>query len=336
MKLQEIIYEKDCYVYSTSYRFCISAFAFAPSTTVGPMDGDISKAINITWHRRVRNMLPSLHSEVCEAARKWGLDRLHRLAVLTFAYPKGRPRDGLECLADGARLARDDFPFLTTTIVFMRSFVPTKWPTANQLQEARTVWVKGIEHATSVDRKTNKTGEASGKEVLTSEVPQEELDREVGIKPEEFLGLFQISSHIHKGINDWLNPPSGVTPKSGIDLRDNLIAQLPKLLSELTALRDRIQEIWDRSGFDYKIIDPKIPRDQIRVKCGELLSLAQMRAQISNELNQWMHPERIVPKEGQDKLGHLINRTDIITQALTSIRATLDEIKERNLGETAE
>ena len=121
MKLTDIIYEKDCYVYSTSYRFCISPFAFAPSTTVGPMNGDVSRAVNIIWDRRVRNLLPSLHDEVCEAPRKWGLDRLHRLAVLTFAYPKGRPRDGMADLAEGTRQARDDFPFLTTTILFMRS-----------------------------------------------------------------------------------------------------------------------------------------------------------------------------------------------------------------------
>jgi hypothetical protein len=47
---------------------------------------------------------------------------------------KGRPRDGLAYLAEGARQARNDFPFLTTTILFMRLFVPTKWPSANQLQ----------------------------------------------------------------------------------------------------------------------------------------------------------------------------------------------------------
>jgi hypothetical protein len=48
MKLHDIIYDKDCYVYSTSYRFCISPFAFAPSTTIGPTDGDFNRAINIT------------------------------------------------------------------------------------------------------------------------------------------------------------------------------------------------------------------------------------------------------------------------------------------------
>jgi|SRR5439155_7570742 len=145
MKLHDIIHNKDCYVYSTSYRFCISPFAFAPSTTVGPMNGDFSRAVNITWNRKDRNLLPLLHQEVCEAARKWSLDRLHQLAVLAFTYPKGRPRDGLEILADG-----DDFPFLMTTLIFMRSFVPTKWPSANQLQEARAVWSGGMAKARKI------------------------------------------------------------------------------------------------------------------------------------------------------------------------------------------
>ena len=79
----------------------------------------------------------------------------------------------------------------------------------------------------------------------------------------------------------------------------------------------------------------KIHGDQIRVKCGEVLSLAQMRALISTELNQWVHPESVVPKEGTDTLGHLIGRMDIFTQALKSIRATLDEIKERNFRHTS-
>jgi hypothetical protein len=146
MKLRDIIYEKDCYVYSTSYRFCISHLAFAPSTTVAPMNLDFSRAVNITWNRRVRKLLPSLHNEVCEAVRKWGLDRLHRLAVLTFAYPKGRPHDGLELLAESALQARDEFPFLTTTMLFMRSFVPTKWPRPDQLQKARADWARAITH----------------------------------------------------------------------------------------------------------------------------------------------------------------------------------------------
>src|SRR5947207_13948705 len=127
MKLQDIIYEKDCYVYSTSYRFCISPFAFAPSTTIGPMAGDFDRALNITWDRRVRNLLPSLHGEVCEAARNWGLDRLHRFGRLSFAYPKGRPRAGLAYRPEGAGQARAALPFLPTTLRFFKSSGPPNW-----------------------------------------------------------------------------------------------------------------------------------------------------------------------------------------------------------------
>ena len=166
----------------------------------------------------------------------------------------------------------------------------------------------------------------------TSDVPQEELDREVGIKQDELLGLFEISSQIHDGINQWLNPRSGVIPKSGIEIVDNLIAQLPKLSSAFTALHNRIQEIWDIAGFDYEITSRAgaIPDDEIRVKCGDLLSLAKARYQISNELHQWVHPESLVLKEGEDTLGHLIDRLDAFEPALRSMTATLDGIRERN------
>jgi hypothetical protein len=159
MKLQEIIYEKDCFVYSTSYRFCISPFAFAPSTTIGPTDGDSSRAVNITWDRRVRNLLPSLHGEVCEAARKWGLDRLHRLAVLAFAWTGGRPREALEIVADGAKQAGDPFPFSANTLASIRSFVPTKWPSRNQLEEARSKWSRGIVYGRGRKTKTSEEKE---------------------------------------------------------------------------------------------------------------------------------------------------------------------------------
>src|SRR5262249_7096248 len=153
------------------------------------------------------------------------------------------------------------------------------------------------------DKSTGSESVQRGSDKIT-EIPQEELDREVGITPDELLKFYKISRDIHAGVNSWLNPPSGVMAKSGKEIFDNLVAQLPKLSSGLTALHDKIQEIWDRAGFDYKIIDPKIPSDQIRVKCGELLTLADVRAQISRGLNEWVHPEKIVPKEGKDTLGH--------------------------------
>ncbi|SRR6266540_2011730 len=160
MKLKNIIYEKDCFVYSTSYRFCISQFAFAPSTTIGPLDGDFSRAVNITWNRKNRHMLLLLlHPQACEAARTWGLDRLHRLAVLTFAWTGGRPREALEIVADGAKQAGDPFPFSANTLASIRSFVPTKWPSRNQLEEARSEWSRGIVYGRGRKAKTSEEKE---------------------------------------------------------------------------------------------------------------------------------------------------------------------------------
>jgi hypothetical protein len=163
-----------------------------------------------------------------------------------------------------------------------------------------------------------------------SDVPQEERDREVAITPDELRNLHEISRDIHAGINGWFNPPSGVIAKSGIEMFDNLVAQMPKLSHGLNALRDKIQEIWDRAGFDYKIADPKIPSDQIGVTCAELLTLAQVRAQISGGINEWLHPEKIVPESGTDHLAYLMKRLDIISDALTSITPTLDGIWDRH------
>jgi len=171
--------------------------------------------------------------------------------------------------------------------------------------------------------------------VQIKKVPQDELDREVGIKPDELLGLSQICLQISSGINLWLNPPSGVSPTTRQDVYENLRPQLPKVLSGLKALHEKIQEIWDRAGFDYKITDPKIPDGEVRVKCSDLLSLANARAQISNELNQWLHPEEVVPKEGTDTFGHLLDRLDVFTPAISSMTATINGITERNFGKTS-
>ncbi|HEU0049776.1 MAG TPA: hypothetical protein VFQ43_19470 [Nitrososphaera sp.] len=72
--------------------------------------------------------------------------------VLCFAYPLGRPRDGLAYMARGTVQMRDDFPFLMTTIVIMRSFVPTKWPTPDELQEMREAWSRGLAHVTGAHK----------------------------------------------------------------------------------------------------------------------------------------------------------------------------------------
>jgi TonB family protein len=113
------------------------------------MNLDFSRAVNITWNRKDRNRLPLLHHEICEAARIWGLDQLYRLAVLAFAGTGGRPRDRLEILAQGARQAGDYFPFSAGVMASMRSFVPTKLPSSNQLQDARAAWSGGVANARS-------------------------------------------------------------------------------------------------------------------------------------------------------------------------------------------
>ena len=112
------------------------------------MNLDFSKAVNILWNRKDRNLLPLLlHHKLCEAARNYGLDRLYRLAVLAFAYPGGRAQEGLQIMAEGARQAGDYFPFSPDTMSYMRSFVPSKWPNRNQLEEARAVWSRGVAKA---------------------------------------------------------------------------------------------------------------------------------------------------------------------------------------------
>src|SRR2546430_4533678 len=176
-----------------------------------------------------------------------------------------------------------------------------------------------------------------------TEIPQEELDYEVPITRDEPKRLNKISGQLYAGIDDWLNPPSGIAPKTIPEICANLIAQVPKLVSQLKILSDQIQVVADRASFDNEPIrltggtaDRKIYDEGIRVKYGELLSLAQMRAQIAAGLNEWGNIDKVVPEPGKDVLGHLIDRLDIMFQALKSISATVDEIVERNFGETSE
>jgi hypothetical protein len=66
--------------------------------------------------------------------------------VLAFAWT-GRPSEALEILAEGARQTGDDFPFSADMMASMRLFVPTKWPSRNQLEEARAVWSRRLANA---------------------------------------------------------------------------------------------------------------------------------------------------------------------------------------------
>lgn len=145
MRLQDISYTQGCYVYSTSYRFCFSHLAFAPSTTIGPLDGDMSKAINITWHRKHRRLLPELHEQILESAETYGLQEFEIFAKLAFTHPGG-PRKGLETIAAMPKGMGDNhFPLPPSVIPAIRLFVPTKWLTPKEMTVGRNIWSKRAE-----------------------------------------------------------------------------------------------------------------------------------------------------------------------------------------------
>jgi hypothetical protein len=145
MKLLDISYAQECYVYSTSYRFCFSHLAFAPSTTIGPLDGDMSKAVNITWHRKDRRLLPELHKQILESAETYGLKEFEVCAKLAFTHPEG-PRKGLETIAATPKgMGDNDFPLPPSVIPAIRLFVPTKWPSPKEMTVGRNIWSKRAE-----------------------------------------------------------------------------------------------------------------------------------------------------------------------------------------------
>jgi hypothetical protein len=110
------------------------------------MDRDFSKAVSFMWNRKDRHLLRELHNDVYAAVQKSGLERLYRLSTLAFAWP-GQPREGLQILADGAKHAGDEFPLRELTLQCLRSFAPVKWPSREQLQEARRIWSGGLAKA---------------------------------------------------------------------------------------------------------------------------------------------------------------------------------------------
>src|SRR5438034_1241936 len=86
MKLTDINYAGESYVYSTSFRFCFP-FTFAPFTTVGSLDRDTRKAISFMWRGEHRNHLRELHAELYDVLLERGLQQLRNLAVLVYACP---------------------------------------------------------------------------------------------------------------------------------------------------------------------------------------------------------------------------------------------------------
>lgn len=133
----------DCYVYSTSYRFCFP-YTFSPATTVGPTDRDSRQPISFLWNRRDRHLLGFLHTSLCKAVEEWSLFRLHRLSVLAWAFGGGGSNSlaALRILAVGAKEAGDTFPFDDGILFATRSFAPTLRPDRYLLQKATDAWFK--------------------------------------------------------------------------------------------------------------------------------------------------------------------------------------------------
>ena len=89
-----------------------------------------------------------LHGELYDAVQKSGLERLYQLSVLAFAW-SGQSLEALEILAGGAREAGDEFPLPAFTLRHIRSFAPAKWPSGDQLQEARAIWSRAAAERSS-------------------------------------------------------------------------------------------------------------------------------------------------------------------------------------------
>jgi len=147
MKLHEIHPFNKLYVYSTSYRFCFP-FTFAPFTTVGPLDGDFNKAISIMWNRKDRWQLRTLHDDLMTSLTGHRLQRLHEMSEIVFAF-KGTYKGQRGSMAAVRWLADDGFvaggdhpPFSQLAISCMRSFAPTRMPSAEQMAKARQFWMR--------------------------------------------------------------------------------------------------------------------------------------------------------------------------------------------------
>ena len=146
MKLHDLNAFAGCYIYSTSRRICFP-FTFAPFTTVGPLDSDFSKAISIMWNRKDRRQLRALHDDLMKSLIGHRLQCLHDMSVMAFAF-KGTYKGERGTIAaikwltdDGFVAGSDHPPFSQFAISCMRSFAPTRWPSAEQLAKAQRFWI---------------------------------------------------------------------------------------------------------------------------------------------------------------------------------------------------
>ena len=147
MRLRDIHPFTDSYIYSTSHRFCFP-FTFAPFTTVGSLDGDFSKAVSIMWNRKDRGQLRTLHNDLMVSLTGHRLRRLHEMSVIVFAF-KGTYKGERGAMAavrwladDGFVAGGDHFPFSSLTLLCMRSFAPTRLPSAEQMAKAQGFWAR--------------------------------------------------------------------------------------------------------------------------------------------------------------------------------------------------
>ena len=146
MKLHDLNAFAGCYIYSTSRRICFP-FTFAPFTTVRPLDSDFSKAISIMWNRKDRRQLRALHDDLMKSLIGHRLQCLHDMSVMAFAF-KGTYKGERGTIAaikwltdDGFVAGSDHPPFSQFAISCMRSFAPTRWPSAEQLAKAQRFWI---------------------------------------------------------------------------------------------------------------------------------------------------------------------------------------------------
>ncbi len=129
-------------------------FTFAPFTTVGPLDGDMRKAVSFMWRRKHRARLQDLHHEVWEVLFIHSLDRLRLLAVMAYACPyptpylwlhgghhKFRSRAALEIMERQA-VEKGADPFFSPQLMeSLMSFAPTLQPSPDELQQAKSEWL---------------------------------------------------------------------------------------------------------------------------------------------------------------------------------------------------
>jgi hypothetical protein len=159
MKLRETNPFNSTYIYSTSYRFCFP-FTFAPFTTVGPLDGDYTKAVSIMWNRKDRRQLRTLHEGLMVSLIGHRLERLHEMSVIAFAF-KGTYKGERGSMAavrwladDGFVAGSDHFPFSALALSCMRSFVPTRLPDAEQMGKAQRFWARVRDELTKAGQRS--------------------------------------------------------------------------------------------------------------------------------------------------------------------------------------